>query len=368
MGIMHAVVLVVADERRAPRREHPDDRVRRAPDADGAADRVVGAEEARRDGLPDDAHLGLEELVALGPVRRPSPSRTGGSGSTASVVADEGRRPVLVAVDDLPLRRQPRRDAGDAHGLARDGAAVALGEAADASAAGAGGLRRLRARRRARSRRSCRSRCRSSRWCSRRAAVTMTTAVMPMRMPSTVSAARILLRAMAPSARRNAPRKVAITAASERTRAISAGADRRSTPIARSAKTAVRPSVRAPPEAQTAPLVRADAYVQSASGMETATSAERVRDRKAQPLATASAARPAPDAPEPRADEGLEHDAAHEREPTMSARPRPSWRRFRAPAPPSVAAQHGRVDDEARRGPRHRFVESRRFVHVSASG
>ena len=36
------------------------------------------------------------------------------------------------------------------------------------------------------------------------AAVTTTTAVIPMKMPSTVSAARILLRAIAPNARRNA--------------------------------------------------------------------------------------------------------------------------------------------------------------------
>ena len=46
------------------------------------------------------------------------------------------------------------------------------------------------------------------------AAVTMTTAVMPMKMPSTVSPARILLRAMAPRASRSAPSNVAITAAS----------------------------------------------------------------------------------------------------------------------------------------------------------
>ena len=54
----------------------------------------------------------------------------------------------------------------------------------------------------------------------------MTTAVMPMRMPRTVSAARVLLRAMAPSARRSAPRNVAITRASVREERHEPGAQR----------------------------------------------------------------------------------------------------------------------------------------------
>ncbi len=51
------------------------------------------------------------------------------------------------------------------------------------------------------------------------AAVTITTAVIPMKMPSTVRAARILLRAIAPNASRRAPSRVAITAPSARGRA-----------------------------------------------------------------------------------------------------------------------------------------------------
>ncbi len=48
-------------------------------------------------------------------------------------------------------------------------------------------------------------------------AVTMTTAVMPMKIPSTVSAARVRLRAIAPSASRRAPSHTLTPAASART-------------------------------------------------------------------------------------------------------------------------------------------------------
>ena len=75
IGMSDHVVLIAAEGRLALRLEHAEDAVRVAPDADVAADRVVVAEEVRRDGRAEDADLRLRRLVVLVPLRaalRPS--------------------------------------------------------------------------------------------------------------------------------------------------------------------------------------------------------------------------------------------------------------------------------------------------------
>src|SRR5262245_38645287 len=63
-----AVVLVFpAHWRRPLRREKTDDAERVAADTDGSADRIAVSEKLLGRRLPDEAHLRLHELVALGP-------------------------------------------------------------------------------------------------------------------------------------------------------------------------------------------------------------------------------------------------------------------------------------------------------------
>src|SRR5207237_3027113 len=123
--------LVFAERRCAAGLEESDDLEGCWADANRAADRIFRAEEILRDRGTDHADLRLEQLVVLRPelalvdrefadwkIREGDAVETGGD--------------VLVAVDDLPDRREKWRHAGDAHGFVRDRFRVVFRETARA--------------------------------------------------------------------------------------------------------------------------------------------------------------------------------------------------------------------------------------------